>query len=236
MLGGMRANLAPLPGAHAAGAQAPLPGAEAALVGLAMAGVVMMPDLWRLADQLDTMAHEGAHAIMASAMGFTVVGVTLDLDGSGATWYRGRGGLCRLLTLLAGYLGPSAFGLGAAKLIQAGHAAAVLPVAVILLVLMLFMIRRSFGVIAVPAAIVLLTAGIRYAHGAPAEVIAYAMTWLLLLSGVRTAIGHGVNAGDARSLSTMTHLPRRLWALLWIAGTLLAAVIAGGWLIRPPPA
>jgi hypothetical protein len=34
----------------------------------------------------------------------------------------------------------------------------------------------------------------------------------------------------------MTHLPRRLWALLWIAGTILAGVIAGAWLVRPPPA
>jgi hypothetical protein len=29
----------------------------------------------------------------------------------------------------------------------------------------------------------------------------------------------------------MTHLPRRLWAVLWIAGTLLAVVIGGKWLV-----
>jgi hypothetical protein len=237
MLGGMRAMLAPLPGVHAAGAQLPLPGSEAALVGLAMTGVVMIPFLWQLADHLDTMAHEGAHAIVASAMGYTVLGVTLDRDGSGATWILWyRGGLRRLLTAFAGYLGPSAFGLGAARLIQTGHTAAVLPVAVILLVLMLFMIRRSFGVISVPAAIVLLAAAIRYARGTPGEIIAYALTWLLLLAGVRTALAHGANAGDASSLTAMTHLPRRLWAMLWIAGTVTAAVVAGAWLIHPPPA
>jgi hypothetical protein len=237
MLGGMRAMLAPLPGAHAAGAQLPLPGAEAALVGLAMTGVVLIPFLWPLADHLDTMAHEGAHAIVAAAVGYTVLGVTLDRDGSGATWILWyRSGPRRLLTAFAGYLGPSAFGLAAARLIQTGHAAAVLPVAVILLVLMLFMIRRSFGVISVPAAIVALAAVIRYARGTPGEIIAYALTWLLLLAGVRTALAHGPNAGDASSLSAMTHLPRRLWALLWIAGTVTAAVIAGAWLIHPPPA
>jgi hypothetical protein len=237
MLGGMRAMLAPLPGVHAAGAQVPLPGAEAALVGVIMAGVVMIPFLWRLAEQLDTMAHEGAHALVGSAMGFIVLGVLLDRDSNGATWLYGyRGGLRRLLAVFVGYLGPSAFGLGAARLIQTGHAAAVLPVAVILLVLMLFMIRRSFGAISVPAAIAALAAVIRYVRGTPEEIIAYAMTWLLLLAGVRTAFSHGANAGDASSLSAMTHLPRRLWAVLWIAGTLLAAVIAGAWLIHPPPA
>lgn len=51
------------------------------------------------------------------------------------------------------------------------------------------------------------------------------------LSGFRNAVSHGANAGDARSLSEMTHLPRQFWALLWIAGTLLAAVIGGKWLV-----
>jgi len=71
----------------------------------------------------------------------------------------------------------------------------------------------------------------RYAHNGPEEVIIYAMTWLLLLSGARTAVAHGAGAGDAGTLSTITHLPRQLWALLWIAGTLLAVVIGGKWLV-----
>jgi hypothetical protein len=69
------------------------------------------------------------------------------------------------------------------------------------------------------------------AHEGLQEVISYGLTWLLLLSGARTAMVHGVGAGDADSPSATTHLPRRLWALLWIAGTLLAIVIGGKWLI-----
>jgi hypothetical protein len=233
-LGGMDATYAPLPGTSTVlpGTQVTLPGPEAALVGLAALAVVMIPFLWPLADQLDTMAHEGAHAIAASVMGFVVVGVTLDQDASGRTTYLASGnGPRRLLTSFVGYLGPSAFGLCAAKLIQAGHVVCVLWVATVLLVLLLFLIRASFGIVSVPAAIALLAAVMRYAHDGLEEVIVYGMTWLLLLSAVRNAVAHGANAGDARTLSAITHLPRQLWALLWIAGTLLAVAIGGKWLV-----
>jgi hypothetical protein len=70
---------------HAAwpGTQAPLSGSEAAVIGLAALTVVVIPSLWPLANQLDTMAHEGAHAVVASVLGFTVLGVTLDRNADG---------------------------------------------------------------------------------------------------------------------------------------------------------
>ena len=71
----------------------------------------------------------------------------------------------------------------------------------------------------------------RYAHDGLEEVIVYGMTWLLLLSGARNAVAHGAHAGDAGLLRTITHLPRWLWAALWIAGTLLAIAIGGKWLV-----
>jgi hypothetical protein len=224
----MQATHALLPGA-----QVPLPGPEVAFIGLAAFAVVMIPLLWPLVNQFDTMAHEGAHAVVASAMGFTVLGVTLDRESNGATSYLapGRSGSRRLLAAFVGYLGPSGFGLGAAKLIETGHVVCVLWVAAILLVLLLFLVRRSFGVVSVPAAITLLAVVMRYAHDGLEEVIIYGMTWLLLLSAVRNAVAHGAGAGDAWQLSTITHLPRRLWAVLWIAGTLLAVVIGGKWLV-----
>ena len=215
-----------------AGIQAPLPGAEAALIGLAALGVVMIPFLWPLADHLDTMAHEGAHAISASAMGFTLLGVTLDQEAGGVTSYLGPGtGPGRVLTAFVGYLGPSVFGLCGAKLIETGHVFSVLWIAAVLLVLLLSLIRRSFGTVSVPAAVALLAAALRYSHGALEEVIVYAMTWLLLLSGARNAVAHGASAGDAGTLGTITPLPGRFWALLWIAGTLLAVVLGGKWLV-----
>lgn len=201
------------------------------LIGLAALAVVTTPTLLRLADHFDTMAHEGAHAVVASIMGFTVLDVTIDTDGSGATSYLGRDGLRRLLTSFAGYLGPSAFGLCAAKLVETGRVVTVLWVATILLVLLLFLVSKSFGIVSVPLAIALLALFMRYTHEGFQEVVAYAMTWLLLLSGARTAMVHGAGADDAETLADITHLPRRLWSLLWIAGTLLAVVVGGKWLV-----
>src|SRR5215469_4708149 len=223
----MHATHAPLPGI-----QAPLPGIDAALIGLAAFAVVMIPLFWPLVNHFDTMAHEGAHAIVASAMGFKLQGVTLDQKSNGVTSYLAPdNGLRRLLTTFVGYLGPSAFGLCAAKLIETGHVVTVLWIATFLLVLLLFLVRKSFAVVSVPAAIALLAVVMRYAHNGLEEVIIYAMTWLLLLSGLRNAVAHGASAGDASTLSRLTHLPRQLWALLWIAGTLLAVVIGGKWLV-----
>jgi hypothetical protein len=86
---------------------------------------------------------------------------------------------------------------------------------------------RSFGWVSVPIAIALLLALTHYAPVSLQVVMAYGMTWLLLLSGVREATKHGANAGDALILKRMTHIPRWLWALLWVAGTFGAVYI--GW-------
>jgi hypothetical protein len=124
-------------------------------------------------------------------------------------------------------LGPSAFGLGAAKLITLGHIIAALWLAVIFLVLLLLHLAPpSFGFVSVPVAIALLYVLARYASTGLQVVMAYGMTWVLLLSGVRVALQHGANAGDADTLTRITHLPRQLWALLWLAGTLGAVFIS----------
>jgi hypothetical protein len=232
----MEAMRAPVPWTQPTlppGTLAPLPGAVAALIGLAALAVVMIPFLWLLVEQFDTMAHEGAHALVATTMGFTVDRVELDMDSNGVTYYAKPlvPGLRSTLTGFVGYLGPSAFGLCAAKLIETGHVVTVLWIAVILLVLLALLIRKSFGMISVPAAIVVLALVMHYDHDGLEEVVVYGMTWLLLLSGVRSAASHGIHAGDADILSDITPVPRLIWALLWLGGTLLAVVIGGKWMI-----
>jgi hypothetical protein len=230
----MLATHSPAPGTHLlpAGTQAPLPGGTAVLIGLAALAVVLIPFARPLAEYFDTMAHEGAHAVTGSILGLSPQGVWLEQDGAGATSFalpiRGPRGI---LVAAAGYLGPSAFGLWAAKLIETGHVIAVLWIAVVLLVLLLFLIRKSFGVVSVPAAIALLALIMRGAHTGLEEFSAYGLTWLLLLSGARVALTHGAGAGDAWILAHLTRLPRRFWALLWLSGTLLAVVIGGKWLV-----
>jgi hypothetical protein len=214
------------------GTQAPLPGIEAVLIGLVALAVVLIPLLWPLAGNFSVMAHEGGHAVAGAFLGFPARGMRLNRNATGATSFPASiGGLRDVIITLMGYLGPSGFGLCAAKLIERGHVITVLWLAVILLAALLFLIRESFGLVSVPVAIAALALIARYGHTGLEEFTAYLMTWVLLLSGVRFALAHGPNAADAWDLASSTRLPRGLWALVWLAGTLLAVVIGGKWMV-----
>lgn len=210
----------------------PLSTGESVLIGLVAAAGVMVPLLWAPVEHFSVMTHEGAHALLAVIFGLTVTGIVLDRHSAGRTSIAGEG-MRVVLVVLIGYLGPSLFGLGAARLISLGYPVAVLWLLVLLLVLVFFLLGRSFGWFSVPAAIALLYVILRHAHVGTEIVAAYAVTWLLLLSGVRTAVGHatGAASADADILRGRTHLPRRLWSLIWLAGTTLALLIGGKLLV-----
>lgn len=208
----------------------PLSAGESVLIGLVALIVVMVPFLWEPVDHFSTMTHEGAHALLALFLGLTVTRIVLDRHAGGKTGVVGAG-LRFILVGFIGYLGPSLFGLAAAGLIALGAPVAVLWMLVILLVLVLFLLGRSFGMVSVPVAIVLFYFILRYMHGGTEVVVAYGLTWLLLLSAVRTAVGHGIDAVDAGILRSITHLPRRLWSLLWMAGTVTALLVGGKLLV-----
>jgi hypothetical protein len=211
---------------------APLPGGTAALIGLAALMVVMVPFLWPIARHVNVMAHEGAHALAAVLLGFTLETIILRRETGETTYKAARGAILRLITVgFVGYLGPSLLGLCAAKLIETGRVVTVLWLLILLLVLLFFFLARSLGMISVPVAIFLLVLITRNAHAWLEELVVYGLTWLLLLDGVRIAVAHGVNAGDAVNLHGRTHIHPRFWSLLWIAGTVLAVVIGGKWLI-----
>lgn len=210
--------------------QTPLPGPDAALIGLAAFVVVNAQSLWSLAKHFDVMAHEGMHAITGSILGLRVRNIELKRNGDGQTNYRNAlAGGSGVFTGFVGYLGPSAFGLTAAGLIKVGYIVAVLWLAVAFLVALLLKVLRSrtFGWVSVPIAIALLLALTHYAPVSLQVVMAYGIAWLLLMSGVREATRHGTKAGDALILKRMTHLPRWLWALLWVTSTFGAVYI--GW-------
>lgn len=208
----------------------PLPGGESIVIGLVVAAVVMIPPLWAPVEHFSTMSHEGAHALLAVFLGLTVTGVVVDRQAGGKTSVVGEG-LRVVLVMLIGYLGPSLFGLAAAKIISLGDPVTVLWLVVLLLVMLLFLLGRSFGTFSVPIAIALFYLILRYTHTGTEVVAAYAVAWLLLLSGVRHAIGDGIRASDAHALRDQTHLPRLLWAGLWLAGTGAALLIGGKLLV-----
>ena len=228
----MHVLLSAVPAAVPAELPAPLPGGEAALIGVVALALVSVPFIWPLIDHVDTMAHEGMHALLAAAVGFSILEFVLNRDGTGHVKHDAEAfGLRVLLVSIMGYLGPSLFGLAAAKLIATGHVIAVLWLAIGALVLLLATISASFGLLSVPLAAVLLVVVVRNAHTGLEEFVVYLLTWLMLLSGARTAVRHGANAGDAGNLTAWTHLPRSLWALIWMAGTLFALAVAGKWLV-----
>jgi hypothetical protein len=207
----------------------PLSSGESIVIGLAAAAVVLVPLLWAPVEHFSTMTHEGAHALLAFILGLTVAEVVLDRHAGGKTSIAVEG-LKAVLVALIGYLGPSLFGLAAAKIISLGDPVTVLWLVVLLLVLLLFLLGRSFGMFSVPIAIALFYLILRYTHSGTEVVAAYAVAWLLLLAGVRHAIGDGIRAADAHALRKQTHLPRVLWAALWLAGT-GAALLVGGKLL-----
>jgi hypothetical protein len=213
-------------------AHLPLSAGESVLVGLVVAVVVLVPLLGLPAAHFSGMTREGAHALLAVILGITVAEIVLDRHSGGRTSIVGEG-LRVVLVFLLGYVGPSLFGLGAALLISLGYPVAVLWLLVVLLVGVLFTLARSFGLLSVPFAIAAFYVVLRYAHGRTEVIAAYAVAWLLLLSGLRTVIVHGMHSGATDNLRSRSHLPysRGLWWLLWLAGTVLALLIGGKLLV-----
>ena len=212
--------------------QAQLPAATSVLVGVVALGLAVLPGLAELSGHVSTMAHEGAHAVMGSAIGGRITGVKLNRNRTGLTSMTSSGGGASILFFLAGYLGPSAFGLGAAKLIEVGHPVAVLWLVLALLVVLAILVRRSgFGILAVTVAGVLLYFMARYAPIGGQVALAYGIAWLLLLSGVKVALEDGRGADDAGKLRDLTRLPRGLWSSLWLVGSAAALIIGARLLV-----
>lgn len=213
-------------------AQPTLPGAPAALIGLAALGLVAFNAGWQVVRHLTVMAHEGAHAIIGLLLFRGIGGIELHKNATGATDIGSAGGLSNFLIGLSGYLGPSAFGLGAAKLIQLRLTGVMLWGLLFLLVVLLTALRWSFGIISVLVAGGIVFVIWRFTPMTVQVVASYSITWLLLLSGVRRVIEVGVASDDGAALRGITHLPGGLWFVLWLAAT-LAAVVVGGRLLIP---
>lgn len=208
----------------------PLSAGESVVIGLVTAVMVMVPLLGAPAAHFWRMTHEAAHVLLAVILGLTVTEIILDRHSEGRTSIAGEG-LRVALVVLIGYLGPSLFGLGAARLISLGHPITVLWLVVVLLVLVLFLLRGSFGLFSVPVALVLFYFILRHAHTGTEVVAAYAVTWLLLLSGVRHPIAHGIHSAEADAMRSRTYLPPHLWTLLWLAGSVCALFVGGKLLV-----
>jgi len=215
--------------------QTPLSGAAAVLIGLVALAAVAFQPTWMIVEHIDVMAHEGAHGIISSLSGRGVESIKINPNGSGATRSARGGRISSNVAIgVVGYVGPSAFGVGAAALIQAGYILSMFWVALVLLVVLLLAVRWSFAFVTVPLALILTFLIAKFAPMQTQVIAAYALAWLLLLAGVRSIIELGlIPRGDAENLRKATFIPRLIWSLLWLAGALAAVAFGGRMLVMP---
>ncbi len=184
--------------------------------------------------QAVTVAHEGGHALVAALMGGKVHAITLNpVGGGGATVSSGLGWLGQLLVGLAGYLGPSLFGLLGAAMLSSGNSESVLWVSVLLLAIMIFFVGniRAFTQVVVLGAVIFMVA--RYASADVQTFTALIWVWWLLIGAVVGALRLGAllitgeaRGSDAHGMRRLTWIPATLWVGFFILAT-VAALIAG---------
>jgi hypothetical protein len=211
--------------------QHPLSEVDAVLVGVGALVVVVLDLGWRIIRHPGVIAHEAAHAVVGWLLFRKVAGITMDSAGNGVTLVERGGCLGSTVMFFAGYVGPSMFGLGAARLIEFGHVVAVLWITLFLLGVLLMAVRWSFGIISVVLTGAAVYGIARYTPMHVQMVAGYAIAWLFLLIGVRQIVEHGVSASDGAVLASRTAIPRLAWALLWLAATLAALAVGGSMLV-----
>jgi hypothetical protein len=208
------------------------------VTGASALSAVLVDGVWRWARHVITIVHEGGHAIAALLTGRRLTGIRLHSDSSGLTLSVGKpSGPGMVATVAAGYLSPSLVGMAGVGLLAVEQVTVMLWTATAVLLGMLVMVRNAYG------ALSLLTTGavvVAVSLSTPADVQAafgYAMTWFLLLGGVRP-IGelwrhrrlHPGSSSDADQLARLTYLPAIVWVALFGLGT-LGALAAGTWLL-----
>jgi len=202
--------------------------------------LVLSPALWRPTRHVVTIAHEGAHGLVALAAGRRLSGIRLHSDTSGLTVSAGKPtGPGMVLTCFAGYVGPGLFGLGAAALLASGHAVGLLWVLLILLALLLVQIRNWYGLWSV-----LVTGGVVFAATwwlPPDGQAAFAAlaTWFLLLAAPRTVLELQASRrrrrapdSDADQLARLTGMPALLWVGAFLVVDVGALLVGAGWLLK----
>jgi hypothetical protein len=201
---------------------------------MAIVGVVVAitPGVWHIARPFHAMAHEAAHATIGAAVGLKITKMEFKFNGDGKTGISGdESSLIQFPAAFVGYLGPTAFGVGAAELIRIGHSVAVLWIAVAGLIPIMYLARKSVGVVIVIATFVVLLLLAGSASVGMQVTTAYGIAWFLLVSGARVITQHGRGATDAGILREMTGLPRGVWPVLWFIGAAAGLLFGAGLLL-----
>ena len=193
--------------------------------------------VWRHTRQVVTIAHEGAHGLVAALAGRKLSGIRLHSDTSGVTVSRGKpDGPGMIAVLLAGYPGPALFGLAAAFVLSRGYAVGLLWGLLLALVLLLLQIRNLFGLWSVLAFSTLVFAVSWWGSEQVQSGFAHLLTWFLLLAAPRAVLelqhsrrgGAGRNS-DADQLRRLTGVPALLWVTFFALLTLACLAVGVTW-------
>jgi hypothetical protein len=201
--------------------------------------LVLSPTLWRPTRHVVTIAHEGAHGLVALAAGRRLSGIRLHSDTSGLTVSAGRPtGLGMVLTCAAGYTGPALFGLGAAALLAAGHAIGLLWALLALLALLLVQIRNWYGLWSVLVTGTVVFGATWWLPPEGQAAFAALATWFLLLAAPRTVVELQTSRrrrrapdSDADQLAGLTPFPALFWVGLFLLVDVGALLLGGYWLL-----
>jgi hypothetical protein len=221
--------------------QLPPPTSVVALAGGAALLLVLTRPAWTWTRHLVTIAHEGAHGLVALLAGRRLAGIRLHSDTSGLTVSSGKPrGPGMVLTFLAGYLGPAVFGLGAAGLLAARHAVGLLWAVVALLALLLLQIRNWFGLWSVLVTGAAVFAVSWWGSEQVQFGFAYFIAFFLLLAAPRPVLElqakrrrGGAQGSDADQLARLTGVPGIVWVAVFLTATVAAAALGTFWLTDP---
>jgi hypothetical protein len=196
--------------------------------------------LWPVTRTVVTIAHEGGHALAALLTGRRLNSVRVLRSTAGVTVSSGsRSGPGIVLTTAAGYIAPPLLGLGAAALLATGHLVSMLLISIAGLAGLAIAVRNVFGMVAVLVTGGLI--GLVLWRGSPLAEAAfgYALTWFLLLGGVRPVLELQATrrhrpggSTDADQLAALTGVPGWLWVGVFGLIALAAVAVSGWWLIR----
>jgi hypothetical protein len=205
------------------------------VVGSGLLALLLSLIIWPIVRFAITLAHEGGHAFTASLMGGAVDSIHLyrndDSRGRGKTYFRDVGPFGRFWTALAGYLGPSAFGLLGVVLLVYNRVNVVLWLSLVFLVLALMQSGNLLGFVTSVATGAIVVMVLKYGSPGQETLFAYTWIWFLLFGGFGHVIAVLSGSGDAHELRAMTFLPVSLWSGFFWLTTLGALVYGGGVLL-----
>jgi hypothetical protein len=197
--------------------------------------------LWRFTTHAITIAHEGGHAMFGSLAGLLVKKITVEPGGGGTEFDKKLKDLSVLQTLaagLAGYLGPSIFGVaGAWMLVHHISPRSVLLMTLVLIAMLLIMVRNLYGLFVVPLTGALIWVVAMRATEQVQLVFAYIWVWFLLMGGSRQipelySVWKATGEPDTSNLAAKTGLSSAFFVALFWLGAMVALVYGGVLLLR----